>query len=66
MFTGDAEQLVENNILNKGADVRADVLKLGHHMEVVHLLQTILQKVNPEYAIAMCEKEILMDIPIGK
>ncbi|NME95645.1 MBL fold metallo-hydrolase [Clostridium cochlearium] len=56
LFTGDAEQLVENNILNKGLDVKADVLKLGHHGSSTSTSNNFLQKVNPEYAIAMCEK----------
>lgn len=31
MFTGDAESLVEKEILSENKDLKADVLKLGHH-----------------------------------
>ena len=31
LFTGDAEAKSEKQILANGADIKADVLKLGHH-----------------------------------
>ena len=31
LFTGDMEVLAENDMLDAGMDVRADVLKVGHH-----------------------------------
>ena len=31
LFTGDMEQKAEGDLLESGADVRADVLKAGHH-----------------------------------
>ena len=37
MFDGDAEKVSENEMINKGFDVKADVLKVGHH-EVAHQL----------------------------
>jgi competence protein ComEC len=31
MFDGDAEDISENEMLAKGYDISADVLKVGHH-----------------------------------
>ena len=31
LFAGDAETLSENEMINKGLDLKADVLKRGHH-----------------------------------
>ncbi len=31
LFTGDAEELSENEVLNAGFDLKCDVLKIGHH-----------------------------------
>lgn len=31
LFTGDAQDISENEILNAGDDLKADVLKVGHH-----------------------------------
>ena len=31
LFTGDAESISESEILDKGFNVSADVLKVGHH-----------------------------------
>lgn len=56
LFTGDAEQLVEKSILDNGLDIRAEVLKLGHHGSSTSTSDTFLQKVNPKYAIASCKK----------
>ncbi|MBQ7026054.1 MAG: MBL fold metallo-hydrolase, partial [Peptococcaceae bacterium] len=31
LFTGDAERVVEQSILNSGANIKSTVLKVGHH-----------------------------------
>ncbi|CDI48874.1 ComEC/Rec2 family competence protein [Clostridium tetani] len=56
LFTGDAEQLVEKSILGNNTDIRAEVLKLGHHGSSTSTSDKFLEKVNPKYAVASCEK----------
>lgn len=49
LFMGDAPISVEKTILNK--DIKADVLKVGHHGSQYSSSDTFLKKVNPTYAI---------------
>ena len=49
LFTGDAEDVVEKQILDK--DLKADVLKVGHHGSEFSTTDEFLEKVNPEIAI---------------
>ncbi|MGL4451240.1 MAG: ComEC/Rec2 family competence protein [Sarcina sp.] len=49
LFTGDAEESTENEILSLIPDV--DVLKVGHHGSKSSTAQNFLDKVNPEYAV---------------
>lgn len=49
LFTGDAEEKVEEEILSK--DIQADVLKVGHHGSQYSSSDYFLDKVNPNYAI---------------
>jgi competence protein ComEC len=51
MFTGDAEDISENEMLSKGLDISADVLKIGHHGSNSSTSQEFLDKVNPKYAV---------------
>lgn len=56
LFDGDAEALSEGEILAKQFDVKADVLKVGHHGSTSSTSQDFLNKVNPKYAIISDEK----------
>ncbi len=51
LFTGDAEQISENDILAAGFDVSADVLKVGHHGSYSSTSYQWLKAVAPEYAV---------------
>ncbi|WP_138207744.1 ComEC/Rec2 family competence protein [Haloimpatiens lingqiaonensis] len=57
LFTGDAEALVEKDVLSKKYDVSAEVLKLGHHGSVSSTSEVFLKNVNPKIAIATCGKD---------
>lgn len=57
LFTGDAETLVEKDVLSKKYDVSADVLKLGHHGSVSSTSADFLKNVNPKIAIATSGKD---------
>ena len=51
LFTGDAETIVENEILAKGYDIDVDVFKAGHHGSTTSNSTKFLNKVTPQYAI---------------
>ena len=51
LFTGDAEREVEQAILNRGADLSATVLKVGHHGSDTSTTYPFLREIMPEYAI---------------
>ena len=52
LFTGDATDKVEKLILNK--NIKADVLKVGHHGSAYSSTEEFLTKVGPKYAIISC------------
>lgn len=54
LFTGDAEKLSENEMLGKGYDLSADVIKLGHHGSSTSNTNNFLKAVNPELAVISC------------
>ena len=51
LFTGDAEDATEQAILDAGWDVRATVLKVGHHGSSTGTGYRWLYEVQPEYAV---------------
>lgn len=51
LFTGDAEEKSESEMLSSGLDLSATVLKVGHHGSRTSTGQDFLTKVNPKYAV---------------
>lgn len=51
LFTGDAEKLSEYEMLMARLDVRADVLKIGHHGSSTSSSLQFLRAVSPEHAV---------------
>ncbi len=51
LLTGDALAQSEKEMLAKGTDLRADVLKAGHHGSYSSASQGFLDAVNPKYAV---------------
>jgi competence protein ComEC len=51
LFTGDMETEAENDMLDAGAKVKADVLKVGHHGSNTSTGYRLLYEVDPTYAI---------------
>ena len=51
LFTGDMEQKAEGDLLESGADVRADVLKAGHHGSPTSSSEAFLTAVQPSVAV---------------
>ncbi|WP_238917649.1 ComEC/Rec2 family competence protein [Clostridium sp. YIM B02555] len=56
IFMGDAEEISEGEILQKQLDIKADVIKVGHHGSRSSSTKAFLEKVNPKYAVISCEK----------
>ena len=57
LFTGDAEKLVEEDILDTNKDISADVIKIGHHGSSTSTSEEFLKKVNPKYAVISLGKD---------
>lgn len=57
MFTGDAEREAENIILNRGYDLKSDVLKVGHHGSSSSTSYQWLREVDPDYAVISVGKD---------
>lgn len=53
LFMGDAEDVLENQILAKQLDIKSDVLKVGHHGSSSSTTSAFLNKVSPKYAVIM-------------
>ena len=54
LFTGDAEYTLEYMLLDSGRDLKADVLKVGHHGSHTSSTKEFLAAVRPEYAVISC------------
>jgi len=55
LLTGDAEDISESEILAKGFNIKADLLKVGHHGSRSSTTVDFLAKVNPKYAVISTE-----------
>ena len=51
LFTGDMESLAEADLLDSGADVKADVLKVGHHGSYSSTSYRFLRAVDPDFGV---------------
>lgn len=54
LFTGDAEEEAEYDMLNAGMNLQADVYKVGHHGSSSSTSREILEAITPEYAVISC------------
>ena len=55
LLMGDAETPVETDLLDAGLDLRADVLKVGHHGSSTSSKRAFLEAVDPDYACITCD-----------
>ncbi|MCI8303184.1 MAG: MBL fold metallo-hydrolase [Lawsonibacter sp.] len=51
LFTGDMETGAERDLIDSGADLKADVLKSGHHGSDTSSSYVFLREVNPKYTV---------------
>ncbi|MBQ8254354.1 MAG: MBL fold metallo-hydrolase [Clostridia bacterium] len=59
MFTGDAEEPSEKDMLDKfsASEFRADVIKIGHHGASTSSSYDFIKAVSPKYAAISCGKD---------
>ena len=57
IFTGDAETDSEKEMLARGYDLRADVLKVGHHGSTSSTSSEFLKEVSPAIAVIFVGKD---------
>ncbi len=51
LFTGDMEEELERELIVSGVDLRADVLKIGHHGSKTSTSEEFLRAVQPKLAV---------------
>lgn len=51
MLSGDLETVGEKELVNSGYDLRADILKAGHHGSKTSSIFSFLKRVSPEVAV---------------
>ena len=56
LFTGDAEKISENEMLDNNVDLKSTVLKVGHHGSNTSTTNKFLNSVGPKYAVISCGK----------
>ena len=54
LFTGDAGESAEQDILDNNLDISADVYKVGHHGSKYSTSINFFETVNPTYAVISC------------
>lgn len=57
MFTGDAETESENEMLAKGYDLKADILKVGHHGSITSSSAAFIKAIAPKYSVISVGKD---------
>lgn len=54
LFTGDASESAEEDIVKNNDDISADVYKAGHHGSKYSTSKDFFKAVNPKYAVISC------------
>ena len=54
LFTGDMRWEAEKELVEAGTDLKADVLKVGHHGSYTSSSYVFLREVMPEFAVISC------------
>lgn len=57
LFTGDAEEFLEEEVIKKSSNLESDVLKIGHHGSSTSTSKNFLEKVNPKITIISVGKD---------
>lgn len=54
LFTGDAEKLIEMELLSNNVNIRADVIKVSHHGSSTSTSEDFIDKVKAKFAVISC------------
>ncbi|MFA9399232.1 MAG: ComEC/Rec2 family competence protein [Clostridiaceae bacterium] len=54
LLMGDAEEEIENDIINSGYNIQSNVIKLGHHGSNTSSTENFLNLVDPDICIICC------------
>jgi competence protein ComEC len=65
LFMGDAGFQAEQRLLERGVDVHADVLKVGHHGSAYSSAPSFVAAVQPTYALVSLGRHNLFGHPAG-
>ncbi len=57
LFSGDAEQLAEDDILQNEINIDCDVYKAGHHGSRTSSTEAFVRAMTPEYIVISCAEE---------
>ncbi|MDI6717313.1 MAG: DNA internalization-related competence protein ComEC/Rec2 [Actinomycetota bacterium] len=57
LFTGDAEENIEKELVSGKKDLDADVLKVGHHGSAISSTREFLHEVSPEISVISVGKD---------
>jgi len=57
LLTGDAEKYLEYRLLLSGADLRSDILKVGHHGSKTSTTEDFVRAISPRYAVISVGKK---------
>ncbi len=57
IFTGDAEKEAEKDMIQNNLNLKASVLKVGHHGSSTSTTKNFLKKVNPQFSIVSVGKD---------
>lgn len=57
LFTGDMESIAEHDLLESGVNLKADVLKVGHHGSYSSSSYRFLREVAPKYGVIQCGRD---------
>lgn len=63
LFTGDLEEAGENELLQSGLDLRADLLKVGHHGSKTSSSAQFLDAVRPKMAVVSADLKNFGGLP---
>ncbi|MBR3772413.1 MAG: MBL fold metallo-hydrolase [Clostridium sp.] len=63
LLTGDAEATSEKEMIEKGYELKSDVLKVGHHSALTSSTQEFIDAVNPSISVITCDAAGLAGFP---
>lgn len=63
LFTGDSESVSEKEMIDKGYNLKSDVLKVGHHSALTSSTQAFIDAVDPSISVISCGRDNKAEFP---